>query len=613
MAPNDPVTRLDVVSHQASQRLDIATSEVKHTLADILRRNGMPLNTRCGQRALCDGCIVELTAGALRHTDDRLVTASPEGAPLAVRACEHRLVPRQHTAIAIPPRSALAYQPQVVTDFRLNVSAAHDPVWLQIELPATADSPEAILAFVRERHPQLPVRLGHPSTAHPGAPTRFATVEHRIDHLAVTHLSAHREEHPLGLAIDIGTTTVAVMLVDLLTGKPLARAAGFNQQMHLGDDVLTRINLCTHDPANLDQLRRAVTTQTILPLIDEALRHAGARRDQLKAAVIAANTTMLHLFAGVDPTSMGVAPFTAPFLDHRIVDLAEVADDAFHLPCHLLPGAAAYVGADLTAGVLASALLYDEGPSLLVDVGTNGEIILKSGDRLFGAATAAGPAFEGAGLSCGIRAGDGAISHVGLWASPFRIDVQQINPNGQAPIGICGSTYIDFLAQARGIGLLGETGRFDLDAVPGAAGHIVAHGQNDLAFRVAFGQGKREIVISQRDIAQLLPAKAAIAAGILTLMKQKKLKPADIARLYLAGGFGAHINAANAIASGLLPGFTPQQIVPVGNTSLAGAYLALMDKNAIADIAGAARRIEIIELNLDPGFEDVFIDQLSLP
>jgi uncharacterized 2Fe-2S/4Fe-4S cluster protein (DUF4445 family) len=397
------------------------------------------------------------------------------------------------------------------------------------------------------------------------------------------------------VAIDIGTTTVAVLVTDLRDGRVLAGAANFNKQMHLGDDVLTRINLCSTDPAQLQHLHDLVVKETIRPLLDEAL--AKVAGGQLRCMTVAANTTMLHLFAGIDPSPMGVAPFTPVFLEHRVIHLPE-------FPCaiHLLPGAAAYVGADLTAGAFATGLVYDEGPALLVDVGTNGEIILKRGEHLYGCATAAGPAFEGAGLTNGVRATAGAIAHIAIAREPFALRIEKIGTG--APIGLCGTAYIDFLAEGRETGLLNDRGRF----VEAFHAHTEPWKDYGRAIPIA-----RDIVITEIDIAGLLQAKAAIAAGILTLLERIGLKPAQIKTLYLAGGFGLHLVKEHAIGCGLLPGFVPEQIEVVGNTSLAGAYLALLDCGALDEIARAGQKMDVIELNLDPGFEDRFVEQLSLP
>ena len=541
--------KLEVESSRGSQVI-IVSRDKDRRLTDILRHEHLPLNTRCGQRGLCDGCVVELLAGNLiRIATGEVVQASRE--PVAVRGCEFRLGDTATVKIRIPPRSLLAHKPQVVSEFRVKVPWAHDPLWQPVVVPRVSAVPLA------------PV---------------------------------------FGAAIDVGTTTVAALLVDLSNGQIVGRAADFNKQMHFGDDVATRVSLCSADPTMLGQLQDAVVNQTIAPLLADMVRQANATADHLTCIAVTGNTIMLHLLAGVDPSPMGVYPFKPGFLNHRVIKLPAFGDASVHL----FPGAAAYIGADLTAGIFSSGLVYDDGPSLLVDVGTNGEIILKKGDHLLGCATAAGPAFEGAGLTNGIRATDGAIERVRFTKKPFAVHTDVIG--NAPPIGLCGSAYVDFLAEGRRIGLLTSKGRFDRARVADASDWLIPTKDGALAFRVA-----HDILVSEADIAHLLQSKAAIAAGIMTLLERTGLTPAKIKKVYLAGGFGMHLNVGNAIGCGLLPGFQVKQVEVVGNTSLAGAYLGLLDSGALAEIARISKKIEIVELNLDPGFESRYIDQLSLP
>ena len=601
------IPHLIVESSKGQQTLPITSADHPLRLSELLRRKHLPLNTRCGQRSLCDGCIVELVRGQVVHaaTGETLTATEPR----AIRGCEYRLARDGAVHLRIPPRSLLAYEPQVVSDFKTKVPHAHDPLWQQIPIPAGG------LASIHRRRPiRLAPALGGAGCPQPAAGS-FATIEYHGDHWLITGLTDQPDPHPLGIAIDIGTTTVAILITDLRDGRVLAGAANFNKQMHLGDDVLTRINLCSTDPTMLRHLQELIIQDTLAPLITEALAKAGAPAQNIRCLTIAANTTMLHLFAGVDPSTIGVAPFTPAFLHHRILSSTDLP---FPTPLnqspftiHLLPGAAAYVGADLTAGAFATGLIYDEGPALLVDVGTNGEIVLKRGNKLYGCATAAGPAFEGAGLTNGVRAADGAIAHIEISGNPPTVTLDKIGTS--TPIGLCGTAYVDFLAVAREAGLLNNRGRIQKEAITDNDHRIIPWKDYGLAFRVAYGQGKTDIVITEADIANLLQAKGAIAAGILILLERIGLTPAQIKTLYLAGGFGLHLDRAHAIRCGLLPGFTPDQIEIVGNTSLAGAYLALLDCGALDEIARAGSQMEVIELNQDPHFEDRYIEQLTLP
>jgi uncharacterized 2Fe-2S/4Fe-4S cluster protein (DUF4445 family) len=338
----------------------------------------------------------------------------------------------------------------------------------------------------------------------------------------------------------------------------------------------------------------------------------------MAGGAVAGNTTMLHLLVGEDPTPLGIAPFTPRFISGRQVlarDLNLVADGlAPETPVRLLPGIAAYIGADITAGIYASGMVFDPAPSLLVDIGTNGEIVLQSGGKLTACATAAGPAFEGCGLRCGTRAREGAVSDLRLTLNPFELETATI---GNVPLaranGLCGSAYVDFLATARSSGLLGMTGRFEATAWETVPERYRLSEDGERALRLADAGGAGALRVSEVDVALLLQAKAAMGAGIEILLETAGVRAADLGRVYLAGGFGMHLNVAHAIAIGLLPGFREQQVRVVGNTALAGALLALVDRTTLEEMENLRQQVQVVELNLTEGFEDRYVEHLLLP
>jgi len=473
-------------------------------------------------------------------------------APATLRSCRARL--SGPVSIHLPARSRIEHKPQVGETFEIAVPYAHDPLF------------------------------------------------------------AAQGMRDTGFAVDIGTTTVVVLLVDLTNGEVLSRAGGFNAQIRFGDNVLTRID-AGRTPEAVAAMQAAVVSETLAPLLVQACERAGRAPDRIAGGTIAGNTTMLHLLAGEDPTPLGIAPFTARFLAARTLMAADIALAVDGLPpgtpVQLLPSIAAYVGADITAGALATGMIFDEAPSLLVDIGTNGEIVLQHGGALTACATAAGPAFEGCGLKCGTRAREGAVGDLTINLDPFEIKAITIGglPLSRAA-GICGSAYIDFLATARAAGMLGHAGRFIAaawDALPEGHRQIDEDGR---ALRLCANGGP---FVSEVDVALLLQAKAAIGAGIETLLETAGIRAEEISRLYLAGGFGMHLNVPHAIACGLLPGFKPDQVRVVGNTSLAGALLALIDRNTLDEMESLRERVEVIELNLVGDFEDRYIEHLMLP
>jgi uncharacterized 2Fe-2S/4Fe-4S cluster protein (DUF4445 family) len=535
---------------ESGERHEIPVTGGQRSLADLLAAHDLPLNTRCGQRGLCRGCEVELRDGSV------LIDGGAIHAPATVQAC--RAHPAADLSIRIPARSRIEHRPQVGETFEIAVPYAHQPLF-----------------------PPVP---GQRDTA---------------------------------FAVDVGTTTVVVLLVDLVTGDVLSRAGAFNAQIRFGDNVVTRID-AARDPQNLAAMQHSIVAETIQPLLLRACERAGRSLERIAGGAVAGNTTMLHLLVGEDPTPLGIAPFTPRFIAAKQVvasDILLAADGlAPETPVQLLPGIAAYIGADIAAGVFASGMVYDSAPSLLVDIGTNGEIVLQCDGQLSACATAAGPAFEGCGLRCGTRAREGAISGLSLTLQPFQLASEII---GNIPLaranGLCGSAYVDFLATARSSGLLNETGRFVTAAWDSLPAHNRLTDDGERALRLTQSNGAGALRVSEVDVALLLQAKAAIGAGIEILLQTAGIRAAELGRVYLAGGFGMHLNVAHAIAMGLLPGFRVDQVRVVGNTALAGALLALVDRSTLTEMENLRARVKIIELNLAEGFENHYIDHLMLP
>ena len=360
------------------------------------------------------------------------------------------------------------------------------------------------------------------------------------------------------IAIDIGTTTLAG--VKIRNGEVIARAGCFNAQSRYGDNVISRIS---HAAQELSGLHAAVR-DSVSRVVDE-LNPEGVAR-----IAVAGNTVMTCLFHGIDPTPIGVLPFTPP---QRIFPVSEFKG----IPLLTVPCISGYVGGDLTAGLSALSLKENE---MLVDVGTNCEILYHTGKEILCTAAAAGPAFEGAGISSGCHASNGAIDH-------YRSAAEYSVLGGTVARGFCGSGYIDFLAAERSSGHLNEFGRF----VP-AADHM---------------EITDEISIYECDIEQLLKAKAAVWAGIRTLEDHCARRPKTI---YLAGGFTQYLNLENAVAIGMLP---DRNYEVVGNTSLYGSACLAVSPELLPALEKLIERPREIMLNTLPGFEDHFIDGLLLP
>ena len=401
----------------------------------------------------------------------------------------------------------------------------------------------------------------------------------------------------LGVAIDIGTTGISAYLLDLASGEILQKESCLNPQIEFGGDVLSRISYCLENPQGPAQLR-----QTILGKLNElVIELAGDANRALHVyqVVIAGNTTMLHFVLGIYPGSIARAPYRPLFLEQ--VDLK--AREAGLMICPagrvtLLPSASGYVGADILAGVVATAFDRKDYPAIFLDIGTNGEIVANLGGRLIATSTAAGPALEGMNISCGCRAEAGAIDSFYI-DDQFELHFTTIGAT--PPIGICGSGLIDIMAAMVKRKLVLTSGRFN----PNLDSRIKAR-VRDKKFYLT-----EELYISQTDIRQIQLAKGAIAAGVTLLLEEAGLPLEEIKEAVIAGAFGYHINPESIREISLLPkGFTGK-ITFVGNSSVEGARLALINQGVIAQIKELKHRIEVLELSTNPRFQDYFVKALG--
>ena len=412
----------------------------------------------------------------------------------------------------------------------------------------------------------------------------------------------------LGLAVDLGTTSIAVALVDLSDGSTLAGAALLNPQAAHGADVLSRVSHAA-DPGGLAELSELARRGVEACAAAAALK-AGVGVDRVSHVAVAGNTVMLHLFAAEDPSGLGTAPYRPAFLERRTLP-AGTLPAMPQADVELLPGAAAFLGADAIAGALSTRVASpgmgaSAGSAVYVDVGTNGEIVLSAGGRLFGASAAAGPAFEGVGTSFGMRAVNGAIDRADLAGGDLSVHVI----GGGSPVGLCGTGALDVLAAARRARVLDTSGRM-LESQPGPMGARVREGEHGLELFVAEGAGQ-PVTVTQLDVRALQLAKGAVAAAIELLLGRAGLPASDVTRIVLAGAFGAGLRPATATELGLLPSAWTGRFESAGNAALKGAIAAL-SRPGFADSADAvAAAVETIDLAADLAFNDTFMRALAL-
>ncbi|MGI6552686.1 MAG: ASKHA domain-containing protein [Bacillota bacterium] len=418
-------------------------------------------------------------------------------------------------------------------------------------------------------------------------------------------------EHFYGLAVDIGTTTVMAGLLDLHSGKTMVTVSAGNTQNIFGADVISRIEYAMQGSKQLGQLQRRVI-QVINRLIRKAAVQAGISEKQIYLAAVVGNTTMSHLFLGVDPRHLAPAPFIPAFTGLVRVEAWEIGLSlAPHAPVYLLPNIAGYVGGDTVGVILATDLHQGEGNRLAVDIGTNGEIVLASSGRLITCSTAAGPAFEGAQIKHGMRAQAGAIEGVTIDED---VSLRVI---GDVPAkGICGSGLMDAVAELVRHGIIEKGGRLlakeEGKHLPPALQKRLGLWEGNSCFILATEEetGGDPVVLTQKDVREVQLAKGAIRAGIQVLLDQLGLTAAELDEVLLAGAFGTYLNKKSALEIGLLPPVDPAKIRAVGNAAGAGAVMALLSAEIREKAVKVAAGTEHLELSARRDFQEEFLEAL---
>ncbi|NYT07470.1 MAG: DUF4445 domain-containing protein [Methanomicrobiales archaeon] len=411
-----------------------------------------------------------------------------------------------------------------------------------------------------------------------------------------------------GAAVDLGTTTIVVFIRNLIDGSIMGVASNYNRQISCGEDILSRVTFARK--GGLKKLQ-ALAAESINAAITEAANNAGIDRDHIYEVVVAGNTIMTHILMGIDPAYMIEEPYV-PVVRRYLTAAAsraglEVGENS---GLFIFPAVSDFIGGDIIADILASGMAEQEDISLLIDIGTNFEVVLGNRDWMFACAGAAGPALEGGEVLFGMRANAGAIEQISLDLETFTPAYRTIQHT--KPKGICGSGLIDLLAELLRACIIDRTGRINT-----AIEHErIRSGRQVPEFVVAWkgetGIGK-DIVITENDVKALIMSKASILAACRTLMKQAGITHAEIARIYFSGAFGNYISKENAITIGLIPEVPVERIFPIGNGAIEGANLVLLNRRKKRFLDEIARKIAYIELNAEPSFMDEYTGSCFLP
>lgn len=413
-----------------------------------------------------------------------------------------------------------------------------------------------------------------------------------------------------GLVVDLGTTSVAALLVDMQTGAVLAKASTGNGQIRYGADVINRIIESGRDGGS-QRLQRSVIDESIRPLAREMCAAAGIDMKHIYRMCLAGNTTMNHLLLGVYAEPVRMEPYIPSFFH-----CDDIRASSLHMGLHpdakliLAPNIGSYVGGDITAGCFASMLWNKAEMALFIDLGTNGELVFGNNEFLMSCACSAGPAFEGGDISCGMRATDGAIDSMTIDADTMEPRYTTIG-NTEHPVGICGSGIIDTIAGLFKAGIINGKGKFSRE------GRRVRFDENGMgSYVVAFKEdtgGVRDVAINEVDIDNFIRAKGAIFSATMTMLGAMGMDPSVLERVYVAGGIGSGINMDNAVTIGMLPDIDRDRFTYIGNSSLSGAYAMLTSQQCREKVDELATTMTYLELSTEPGYMDSFVAACFLP
>ena len=588
------------------------------TVFDAASWNGVAIDSTCGGHGTCKKCKVRVLAGhsPVSEIDIRAFSAAElrDGWRLACRA-----LAESDLEIEVPPLTTRPKAATVGVGRQVILRPAAQKRYLELSEPSLSDQrsdAERVLASVDDLELRIEVsvlrRLGRVLRA-----ADFKVTAVIVDDLLTDVQPGDTTSRLYGIAFDLGTTTVVATLLDLTTGTPLAVASMLNKQQPFGADVITRISATMLKPDALDTLT-ALARQTLAELASEVCAQAGTDPADVAEIALAGNATMTHLALGIDPEPIGVAPFIMAARQLPAVSAAEL-DLPVHAasPVFTFPAFGAYVGGDITAGLLAAGMNRDARVRLFIDIGTNCEIVLGNRDWLLATAAPAGPAFEGAAIRCGMRAADGAIEVVSV--TPDDVSLQVIGDT--APAGLCGSGLVDAVAGLISVGLLDRSGRFvtteqAAQAAPVLAPRLTMLGQERvfvLHWSGEPGDVTSSIYLSQRDVRELQFAKAAIATGWRVLLDEAGLQPDGIQQVLLAGSFGSYLSPSSAIALGLVPRLPVLRIISAGNVAGEGAKMALLSMRERAAAQAMVGEVRYVELSDRADFNDAFVDQLQFP
>lgn len=621
--------RQHTVTFTSSNGKTVAVRAPTGTLiSEAARQSGLEIGQPCGGQGRCGRCAAQVTGGNVRRRSTLRLSAESleQGYALACQSVVESdasiVIPEQEKIERNLTSDRVAAEVSVPHGYAFTASQPIRRANLRLSAPSMSDQSDdwsRLQTALRTQHQlenaacplSLLQRLG--GILREG--NWEVTAIYDASQPGVTRILDVRPglcapNDPLwAAAIDIGTTTVTFWLVNLLDGKVKARASEYNRQIARGEDVISRIIYASKNDGSQEMQQRVV--ESINSLCEAACKRAHARPPDVVKATVAGNPTMMHLLLGIPAASIRLSPFVTAVNQPPPVFAREIGLNLCpEAPIDCLPGVASYVGADITAGVLASGVDNTPNVTLFIDVGTNGEIVLGNRDWLITCACSAGPAFEGAGVVDGMRATAGAIEEVWINSETGEPGIRVIG--GGKPRGICGSGLISLMAEMFITGLLDKAGNFNL-TLPTPRMRQNANGSEYVVAWAAETAHGRDITLTRVDVDNLMRAKAAIYAGFSVLAGQVGITLDSVEQMLIGGSFGKSINVEKAVQIGLLPDMPWEKFQFLGNTAIKGAYLALLDTRERERLGDIAARMTYIELSADNAFYEAFMSAMFLP
>lgn len=609
------------------------------------RKAGLHINASCGGAGVCGKCRVLLEQGMVKGGESEKLseeeftrgyrqacTAEIISQDLTVRIPEESGRQKGGLSTDIPPRHHARMHVFNIDDLKRE-GIFYPPVeklCLELLKPDANDNRADVGRLIQglaDQHNKHRIITGLPVMRKIRRALRekdfqvTVTLENPVNNKSKSYLlniqPGQWDRRNFGLAVDIGTTTIYGVLIDLHSGEIVAKASCYNPQMSYGEDVIARIiyaekpkGLAVMQELVVESINKLITTMLNQGSPPENRDHGTIDRDEINSITIAGNTTMTHLLLQLEPDNIRRSPYVPV---STFFPPLRAADLGLELPQHcvslLYPAISSYVGGDIVAGVMGSGMYRTDLLTLFIDVGTNAEIVIGNKEWLACAACSAGPAFEGGGITHGMRAVEGAISDFSI--NPETLEPMNVTEGNKAPIGICGSGLLIIVATLFEHGVLNQSGKFNEYDTP-----RIRKGRSGMEYVLAWEDecaADHDIVLNEVDINNFIRAKAAIFAGVATLLEQVGLQIGDLQQIILAGGFGSFIDLDSAMTVGLLPEVDPDKILYVGNGSLMGAWMSELSNHIRQDVVSVVRKMTSFELSEIPDFKDQYVASIFLP